>query len=644
MSHEIRTPMNAIIGLTHLMARDSRDTVLRERLGKVDAAAHHLLQIINDVLDLSKIEAGKMVIEDLEFSVDALMGGAFDLVSERARAKGLELLLDTDHLPARLRGDPTRLSQALVNLLSNAVKFTTHGWIRLRAELVREERERRLVRFEVTDTGEGIAAEQQARLFGSFEQADASTTRRHGGTGLGLSITRHLARLMDGEAGVISSPGAGSTFWFTAWLHRAAQAGDLAAPPNLQDLRALLVDDLPEAAAVIEDRLRMFGLQVDTVDSGLLAVERVRRALRAGHSYDLFLVDWRMAPMDGFETLRALRALLGAGMPPTILITAFDEPVMWQQAQAAHCDAVLVKPIMSSALHDALTRALRRGAAAVVSEAKADNNEVALRQRHAGQRILLAEDNEINQEVACELLRSAGLTVETAGNGAQAIELATTRDYDLILMDVQMPEVDGLEATQEIRRRIGDGLAIVAMTANAFSEDRNACLQAGMNDHVSKPVDPARLYTTLLRWLPQRAVRPSHGDAGVHNVEPPFFDRLGGVADLDVALGLRSVGGSTGVLERTLRRFVALYANGVPELTQLASAEECRLAARASHSLRGACATIGASAVVSALDAFEAALASQQDVATLHALGRDAEHRLVDLVRGLQACTGGAPH
>ena len=291
MSHEIRTPMNAIIGLTHLMRRDVRDTLLAERLQKVDDAAQHLLGVINDILDLSKIEAGKMRLEELEFSVDGLLGGALDMVSPKAREKGLELVLDTGHLPPRLRGDPTRLSQALVNLLSNAVKFTAEGWVRLRAQLLRTDGDRQLVRFEVTDTGEGIAPARQTRLFQSFEQADAPTTRRHGGTGLGLAITRHLAQLMEGEVGLSSSPGAGSTFWFTAWLDRAAEAGDLAAPPDLQGLRALLVDDLPEAAAAIEDLLRQFGLQVDIAHGGAEAAALLRQQLRAGRGYDVFLID-----------------------------------------------------------------------------------------------------------------------------------------------------------------------------------------------------------------------------------------------------------------------------------------------------------------------------------------------------------------
>ncbi|MBL8302011.1 MAG: response regulator, partial [Ideonella sp.] len=481
MSHEIRTPMNAIIGLTHLITRDSRDTQQRDRLGKVDAACRHLLQIINDILDLSKIEAGAVRLEEVEFGRDAVVESVFDLVGPQAREKGLEFVLDTDHLPTRLRGDPTRLSQALLNLLTNAVKFTAGGWVRLKGELLGEDRQRHLVRFSVTDTGAGIAATDQARLFEPFEQADSSTTRRHGGTGLGLAITRHLARMMGGEVGVDSQPGAGSTFWFTAWLGRAAEAADLAAPPALDGLRALVVDDLAEALAPLVARLHQFGMQADTCTSGAEALARAREEAQAGRVHDVLLIDWHMTPMDGLATLAALREALGDGTPPSILFTAFDAPAIWPQASAAGFDAVLVKPVTASALHDALVRTLRRhqrAPAAALPDLDGGAEQL-LRARHAGQRILLVEDNPINQEVADELLRTVGLVVETADDGARAVEVAAIRDYDLVLMDVQMPVLDGLSATREIRRRFGGRLPIIAMTANAFAEDRAACLDAG---------------------------------------------------------------------------------------------------------------------------------------------------------------------
>ncbi len=641
MSHEIRTPMNAIIGLTHLMSRDTQEALQRERLRKIDVAAKHLLGVINDILDLSKIEAGKLSLESVEFSRDEWLANAFEMVSGTARDKGLELILDTDHLPERVRGDPKHLAQALINLLSNAVKFTEKGWVRLSGELLAEDGDRLQLRFEVKDSGVGIPLERQPALFRAFEQADNSITRNYGGTGLGLALTRHLARLMGGDVGVESEPGVGSTFWFTAWVHRAAEAGELRRPLHLAGSRVLLVDDLPEALVAISERLGGMGLQVQAESSGPAALRRVGSDMAAGRAYDALLIDWRMDGMDGIQTLAALREILGSGMPPSILVTAFDEILMWRQAREAGFDAVLVKPITPSALHDALSRVMRPAAQSPAEPPPAASDlDTAMRQLHAGQRILLVEDNPINQEVATELLSSVGLEVEVAGDGRQAVQLAMSRNYDLVLMDMQMPVMDGLSATREIRTRLGRRLPIVAMTANAFGEDRAACLQAGMNDHVGKPVDPALLYATLMRWLPLQ--KPDPDDAPTRPAGPStsglsLEQRLAAVPGMDVGLAMKSVGGQAALLERVLQRFVRTYADGAPGLLAEASAQALPQWRSVCHSLIGAAETVGAVALSAELRAFEQALGAGHDLQALARLAARAHAGLVAHVQRLRA-------
>jgi PAS domain S-box-containing protein len=643
MSHEIRTPMNAIIGLTHIMSRDARDTVQRERLFKIDGAAQHLLQVINDVLDLSKIEAGKMELEDAEFSLDELLSRAFEMVGGQARQKGLELVLDTDHLPDRLRGDRVRLSQVLINLLINAVKFTTHGWIRLRGELLSESTRGLHVRFEVQDTGEGIAPEHQADLFNAFVQADNATTRRHGGTGLGLALTRHLAALMGGETGLVSSPGTGSTFWFTAWLARAAEAGERAAPIPLSGLRALIVDDLPEAQQALSDRLTLLGLKVEVVSSGSEALRRVEQEINTGRPYDVLLIDWCMPTLDGIGTLKQLRQLLGAGTPPSILVSAFDETAMWQQAHSVQYDAVLVKPITASMLHDTLVRVVRNQGVSLTPEPYVlDGAEAQLLRHYAGQRILLVEDNPVNQDVAKELLRAAGLEVETADDGVRAIEMALSRQYALILMDVQMPTTDGLSASRSIRERAGRGIPIIAMTANAFSEDRMACLAAGMNDHVAKPVDPKVLYATLLRWMPlpgdTRTIEGrTNGQSQIEMAAVPLQDRLRCIKGFDLTQALHNVGGQLTALERILGTFVDTYRTGAPALVSAQPAGEIDHRREMCHSLKGACATVGALTLQRELEALEKELGDGTDASIVATHVRHMQNQLIQLVEQLDA-------
>ncbi|MBV8466728.1 MAG: response regulator [Burkholderiales bacterium] len=616
MSHEIRTPMNAVIGMAHLALKTSLSPKQRDYVEKIHTAGVSLLGIINDILDFSKIEAGKLNIDSVDFDLDDVLSNVSAVTAGRAQDKGLEYLFDVPpEIPRRLRGDPLRLGQILINLVNNAVKFTEHGEVRLTAHVESNMDSSIVLAFTVRDTGIGMTPEQCGRLFEAFTQADGTTTRKFGGTGLGLSISRRLVEMMGGEISVDSVVNVGSTFRFTVHLQSSAseQSANRVLPTALNGMRVLVVDDNAAAREILVNALHDLPLDVQAVETGQQAWNAIQGADNA-NPYQLVLTDWQMPGLDGIELTRKVKHDEQLAHPPLmVLVTAFGREEIRSRAEQAAVDAFLLKPLNRSTLVDTLVT-LMSGTEHVPEDLS--------RHRQAsfvgGQRVLIVEDNDVNQQIASELLDSVGLPSDIAENGQEALDRLNAAEpgyYSLIFMDLQMPVMDGHEATIAIRadERYAK-LPIVAMTAHAMVEERERCLREGMQDHISKPIDPDVLIECVFRWLGMPETRAKTSAEYV----PPTPD-----ADLDRTSGLRRVAGNAALYQRLLQQFIDRFKTAAADLAATLANDRER-AVHDVHSLRGVAANLGANRVAHVATEIENGLRTGmlKDDAMHHAMDR----------------------
>ena len=646
MSHEIRTPMNAVIGMAHLALKTELTPKQHDYLSKIQSSANSLLGIINDILDFSKIEAGKLDMEAVEFDLLETLDNVANVITVKAQEKeDLEVLFNLDsQVPNFLVGDSLRLNQILVNLGNNAIKFTERGEIVVTTNVSEKSDDKVTLQFSVRDTGIGMTAEQQAKLFQAFSQADTSTTRKYGGTGLGLTISKRLVNMMGGEIWIESEPGKGTTFNFTAdfGLGKQTVKRRFEPAPDLRGLKVLVVDDNATSREILQDILESFSFEVFLAASGQEALEEIEMADK-DQPFELVIMDWKMPGMDGIEASRHIKSHRKLSkIPAIVLVTAYGREGVMRQADDIGLDGFLLKPVNSSVLFDAIMQALGKEVQDVPRAGRKNEQSTEALQAISGARVLLVEDNEINQQVAQEILQGAGLIVTVANNGREGVDAAMKNQYDVILMDIQMPVMDGYTATREIRKwECGMGksevgmrnaerelkaekglkaqgsklngkdseklsafsfqpsarakrVPIIAMTAHAMAGDEQKSLQAGMNGHVTKPIDPGQLFATLQKWIKPVAERTLVQNPPVLDVPPEPDQAVSDVDELptflpgfDLTAGLKRLMGNKRLYRKLLVDFGTKYTETAGEIRAALDAKDFKQAHSLVHNLKG---------------------------------------------------------